>query len=51
VAIDSVDRLHQTLDAGRIQRDGMLKLLRAGGGGASAGLLYLNVHLGEQPGA
>ena len=28
VAIDSVDRLHQTLDAGRIGRDAPLKLLR-----------------------
>jgi S1-C subfamily serine protease len=28
VVIDSVDRLHQTLDAGRIQRDCALKLLR-----------------------
>jgi S1-C subfamily serine protease len=51
VAIDSVDRLHQTLDAGRIRRDGMLKLLRAGAGSAGAGLLYLNVRPGEQPGA
>jgi S1-C subfamily serine protease len=28
VAIDSVDKLHQTLDASRIGRDGVLKLLR-----------------------
>jgi S1-C subfamily serine protease len=27
-AIDSVDRLHQTLDSSRIQRDGVIKLLR-----------------------
>ena len=40
VAIDSVDRLHQTLDASRIQHDGMLKLLR---GTASPQPLYLSV--------
>lgn len=28
IAVDSVDRLHQLLDAGRIQRDVALKLLR-----------------------
>jgi hypothetical protein len=28
VTIDSVDRLHQTLDAGRIHRDCAIKVLR-----------------------
>ena len=40
VAIDSVDRLHQMLDASRIQHDGMLKLLR---GTLSPQPLYLSV--------
>ena len=40
VAIDSVDRLHQTLDAGRVDRDCVMKLLRGGPGG---GPLYLTL--------
>ena len=40
IAIDSVDRLHQTLDASRIQRDLPLKLLR---GTLSPQPLYLTV--------
>jgi hypothetical protein len=31
--IDSVDRLHQTLDASRINRDCVLKVLRGNGAG------------------
>ncbi len=38
--IDSVDRLHQALDASRIQRDGMVKLLR---GTVSPQPIYLSV--------
>jgi len=38
--IDSVDRLHQALDASRIQRDCVLKVLRGNGTGRP---LYLNV--------
>ena len=45
VAIDSVDRLHQTLDATRVQRDCVLKVLRGNG---SAQPLYLTVRPGEQ---
>jgi S1-C subfamily serine protease len=33
VTIDSVDRLHQTLDATRINRDCVLKVLRGNGAG------------------
>lgn len=40
VAIESVDRLHQMLDASRIQHDGMLKLLR---GTVSPQPLYVGV--------
>ena len=40
VAIDSVDRLHQTLDASRIQREAVLKLLR---GTLSPQPVYLTV--------
>ena len=40
IAIDSVDRLHQTLDASRIQRDCVVKLLR---GTRSPQPLYLTV--------
>ena len=40
VTIDSVDRLHQTLDASRIQRDCALKLLR---GSLSPQPVYVNV--------
>ena len=46
VAIDSVDRLHQTLDATRVQRDCVLKVLRGGNGSAQP--LYLTVRPGEQ---
>ena len=45
VAIDSVDRLHQTLDASRVQRDGVLKLLRPG----AAQPVYLTLRPGESP--
>ena len=45
VTIDSVDRLHQTLDGSRVQRDCMLKVLRGNGG---AGPLYLGVRPSEQ---
>jgi S1-C subfamily serine protease len=44
IAIDSVDRLHQTLDASRVQRDCVLKLLRGGNAGRP---LYLTVRPGE----
>lgn len=47
VTIDSVDRLHQTLDAGRILRDCVLKVLRSNG---SAGPMYLTVRPGEHAG-
>jgi len=40
VDIDSVDKLHQTLDAGRIQRECMIKLLR---GTLSPQPMYLGV--------
>src|SRR5205823_4158267 len=40
IAIDSVDRLHQTLDASRVHRDCVLKVLRGSAGGAP---LYLAV--------
>ena len=45
VAIDSVDRLHQTLDASRIQRDCTLKLLR---GTLSPQPLYLQLRPTER---
>jgi len=45
VAIDSVDRLHQTLDASRIQRDCALKLLR---GTLSPQPLYLRLRPTER---
>ncbi|HWH83154.1 MAG TPA: trypsin-like peptidase domain-containing protein [Burkholderiaceae bacterium] len=48
VAIDSVDTLHQTLDASRIQRDCALKLLR---GTLSPQPLYLQVRPSERPSA
>ena len=32
VTVDRVDRLHQTLDGSRVQRDCMLKVLRGNGG-------------------
>jgi S1-C subfamily serine protease len=44
VPIDSVDRLHQTLDASRIGRACVLKVLRGGVGGQP---LYLTVRPGE----
>ena len=40
IAIDSVDRLHQALDASRIQRDCVLKVLRGNGSGKP---LYVTV--------
>ncbi|HEV7912135.1 MAG TPA: trypsin-like peptidase domain-containing protein [Albitalea sp.] len=46
VVIDSVDRLHQTLDASRVHKDCVLKLLR--GNGASQPI-YLNVRPAEHP--
>jgi S1-C subfamily serine protease len=48
VAVDSVDRLHQTLDASRVHRDCVLKLLRGSAGGQP---LYLTVRPSEQVGA
>jgi S1-C subfamily serine protease len=45
VAVDSVDRLHQTLDASRIQRDCALKLLR---GTLSPQPLYLRLRPTER---
>jgi S1-C subfamily serine protease len=48
VVIDSVDRLHQTLDAGRIGHDSALKLLR---GDRSPQPLYLAVRPLERTGA
>jgi S1-C subfamily serine protease len=48
VAIDSVDRLHQTLDASRIQRDCTLKLLR---GTLSPQPLFLQVRPSERAAA
>jgi S1-C subfamily serine protease len=45
VAIDSVDRLHQTLDASRIQHDCVVKLLR---GTLSPQPVYLNVRPTER---
>jgi len=48
VPIDSVDTLHQTLDASRIQRDCALKLLR---GTLSPRPLYLQVRPSERPSA
>ena len=44
VTIDSVDRLHQALDASRIARDCVLKVLRGNAGGKP---IYLNVRPGE----
>jgi S1-C subfamily serine protease len=46
VSIDSVDRLHQTLDASRIERDVVLKVLRS----HSQRPLYLTVRPGEHQG-
>ena len=45
VTIDSVDRLHQTLDGSRVQRDCVLKLLR---GNSSDRPLYFTVRPSEQ---
>jgi S1-C subfamily serine protease len=47
ITIDSVDRLHQTLDATRVHRDCVLKLLRGRSGGQA---LYLTVRPVEQSG-
>jgi S1-C subfamily serine protease len=44
VDVDSVDRLHQALDATRVQRDCVLKVLRGSSGGQP---LYLTVRPGE----
>ncbi|WP_330835947.1 S1C family serine protease [Piscinibacter sp.] len=44
VVIDSVDRLHQTLDASRVHKDCVLKVLRGGVGGQP---LYLSVRPSE----
>jgi len=43
-AIDSVDRLHQALDAGKVGRDCVVKLLR---GSARGQALYLTVRPSE----
>lgn len=45
ITIDSVDRLHQTLDASRVHRDCMIKLLR---GPSSPQALYLSVRPTER---
>jgi S1-C subfamily serine protease len=47
VTIDSVDRLHQTLDASRVHRDCVLKVLR---GNATGQPLYLMVRPSEHAG-
>ncbi|MEP6657189.1 MAG: trypsin-like peptidase domain-containing protein [Betaproteobacteria bacterium] len=44
IPIDSVDRLHQTLDASRVRRDCVLKVLR---GGATGAPLYFTVRPSE----
>lgn len=44
VPIDSVDRLHQTLDASRVNRDCIVKVLRAGG---AARPMYITVRPSE----
>ena len=44
VTIDSIDRLHQALDASRVQRDCVLKVLRGSSGGQP---LYLGVRPSE----
>lgn len=45
MVIDSVDRLHQTLDASRVHKDCVLKVLRGTSGAAP---LYLGARPGEQ---
>ena len=45
VVIDSVERLHQTLDASCVYKDCVFKMLRGTSGAAS---LYLGVRPGEQ---
>jgi S1-C subfamily serine protease len=45
VVVDSVDRLHQTLDAGRVNRDCVVKVLRGGQTGGQP--LYLTVRPAE----
>lgn len=47
VAIDSVDQLHQTLDASRIQRDCMVKVIR---GALTPEVIYLSVRPTERAG-
>jgi S1-C subfamily serine protease len=47
VAVDSVDRLHQALDATRVQRDCVVKVLRGKAGGQP---IYLTVRPTEQTG-
>ena len=46
LAVDSVDRLHQLLDASRVHRDCVLKVLRGQAGGQPP--LYFTVRPGEQ---
>ena len=47
VTIDSVDRLHQTLDATRVHRDCVLKVLRGGAVSAGGKPLYMTVRPSE----
>jgi S1-C subfamily serine protease len=47
IAVDSVDRLHQTLDASRVHKDCVLKVLRGRAGGQP---LYLTARPLEQAG-
>ncbi|HKW83936.1 MAG TPA: PDZ domain-containing protein, partial [Burkholderiaceae bacterium] len=47
VTIDSVDRLHQTLDASRVHRDCVLKVLRGGAVSAGGKPLYMTVRPSE----
>jgi S1-C subfamily serine protease len=45
IVIDSVDKLHQALDASRIARESVLKVLRGGPGGGRP--IYVTVRPGE----
>jgi S1-C subfamily serine protease len=45
VAVDSVDKLHQTLDATRIQRDCLMKIIR---GAITPEVLYLSARMTER---
>lgn len=45
IAIDSIDKLHQTLDASRVQRDCLLKLVR---GAIAPEIKYLNLRPTER---